>query len=87
MYLFYVDSNQTFDPIIFQFFVISAECALPFIDKFRVIHDWIDQKYEKKVLVIIDTQVALTYRDVQNIVGHDTVINGSLFSCVKGFST
>lgn len=65
------------DSIDVQFFVVYAECALPFLDNFYRIHDSVDQKYEKKVLVVIDTLSRLTDRNVMDILRHQTVTNGS----------
>lgn len=47
-----------------------------FLHDFRQIHDWVDQKYEKKVLVVIDTQRVLSYTNVMDTLTHKTVING-----------
>lgn len=62
-----------------QFFVVSERCTLLFLDNFHETHDWVDQKYEKKVLVVIDTQNVLTYLNVMDILTHRIVINGLWF--------
>lgn len=58
--------------------MVSHECILPFLDNFQEIHDWVEPKYEKKVLIVIDTQEVLTFDDVMDILKHRTVINGLL---------
>lgn len=74
-----------------QIFAVSLECAMPFIDNFRIIHSGADQRFSKKVLVIVDTETALSHRDVMAILRHDTVINGLpfllnfFFGCPKCF--
>ncbi len=66
------------DSINFQFFVVDEGCALRFLDNFHHIHDWVDQKYEKKVLVVIDTQRALPHTNVMDMLRHRIVINGRI---------
>lgn len=56
--------------------MVSQECAMPFLDNFQEIHDWVEQKYEKKLLIVIDTQELLTYSDIMDILKHRTVIDG-----------
>lgn len=51
-------------------------CALLFLEHFHKIHDWVEQRYEKKVLVVIDTQKVLTYSSIMDILRHRIVING-----------
>lgn len=59
-----------------QFFVVCGGCTSLFLDNFHEIHDWVDQKYEKKVLVVIDAQNSLSYGNVMDILRHRIVING-----------
>ncbi len=56
--------------------MVTHECALPFLDNFQDMHDWVEQKYEKKALVVIDTHDFLTLDDVMDVLTHRTVING-----------
>lgn len=61
-----------------QIFAVSLECAVPFIDNFRIIHNGADQRFPKKVLVILDARAELSHQDTMAILRHETVINGSL---------
>ncbi|XP_037040297.1 uncharacterized protein LOC119077222 [Bradysia coprophila] len=38
-------------------------------------HDWVEQKYEKKILIVIDTEDKLAFDDVMDILRHRTVMN------------
>ncbi|XP_037041531.1 uncharacterized protein LOC119078161 [Bradysia coprophila] len=58
-----------------SFFVVSEECVTPFLNNFRQIHDWVDQKYEKKVLVVADTERVLSHQNIMDILTHQIVIN------------
>lgn len=61
---------------LWQLFVTSYECAVPFLDNFEDIHDWVEQKYERKALVVVDTEDILTFDGIMNVLKHRTVING-----------
>ncbi|KAG4071256.1 hypothetical protein HA402_003960 [Bradysia odoriphaga] len=38
-------------------------------------HDWVEQKYEKKILIVIDIDDKSTFNDVMDILRHRTVMN------------
>ncbi|KAJ6635959.1 Glutamate receptor, partial [Pseudolycoriella hygida] len=56
-------------------FVTSFECSMRFLDNFQEIHDWVEQKYEKKILVVVDTLNRLTYEEIMEVLDHRTVID------------
>ncbi|KAJ6637235.1 hypothetical protein Bhyg_09965 [Pseudolycoriella hygida] len=57
------------------FFIVYEGCALSFLDNFHDIHDWVDQKYEKKVLVVTDTQNVMKTQNVMEFLQHRIVLN------------
>lgn len=59
--------------------MVSDDCAQVFLDNFQEIHDWVEPKYAKKVMVVVDTQNILSYFDIVKILRHRIVINGLWF--------